>query len=182
MDVNMFSLLNSRPQRITYEKISGQDIVAPTSRTPVPFFVSHCRSTKVDLTPAKAAVVQIERCSEGTQVTVGAVVATVEIISCSDVTLVVRAPSEDSVAGTVTVDDSTDVSLDVPVGWTVYTTRCAKIKLHGESIIVDDSRLEQGLTPWRLRTSCSDGTWKTVRSNLYGDELEGEEEPETPVR
>ncbi|KAJ3178818.1 hypothetical protein HDU87_003373 [Geranomyces variabilis] len=168
MNVNMFALLNSRPQRVTYENLEdGREEIAAPSRSPVPFFITHCEKATIDLQPAKAAVVQVER-SHGTHVTVGVTVGVVEVISSQGVSIVVKSPA-DSV-GTVTVDDSTDITIEVPEGWTIYTTRCKNVAIHGD-IIVNDSSLEGGLTPFRLRTSSRNGVWTTVRSNLYGDEL-----------
>ncbi|KAJ3171650.1 hypothetical protein HDU88_007730 [Geranomyces variabilis] len=177
MNVNMFSLLNSRPQRVTYEKLEdGREELAAPSRLPVPFFITRCEKAMIDLQPAKAAVVQVER-SHGTHVTVGVTVGAVEVISSQNVSITVNSPA-DSV-GTVTVDDSTDIAIEVPQGWIIYTTRCKNVAIHGD-IILNDSSLEDGLTPFRLRTSARNGVWTTVRSNLYGDELQ--DSAEDPAR
>ncbi|KAI8917663.1 hypothetical protein DFJ77DRAFT_457236 [Powellomyces hirtus] len=179
MPLDMFALLNSRPARVTYEKLSSEEVVAAVSPRPVPFFVTQCSGTKLDLTAAKAAQVTIERCSDNTRVEIGSIVGTVEIISCSHVSIVVRA--EDRSVGTVTVDGSEDVSLQVPEGWTVYTTSCKNVFLGAGEILDDSGAGQDGNSPFRLKTVVTDGMMTTVVCNLYGDAI-APETSETPAR
>ncbi|KAJ3162015.1 hypothetical protein HDU86_005713 [Geranomyces michiganensis] len=168
MNESMFTLLSSRPQRITYENLQeGQEQIATPSRSPVPFFITRCGAAKIDLQPAKAAAVQIER-SSYTHITVGVTVGAIEVISSENVSVDVKSAADTE--GTVTVDDSTAIKIDVPLAWTIYTTRCKDVVVNGQQIF-SDSDLPDGLTPFRLRTAHTNGVWRTVQVNLYGDAL-----------
>ncbi|KAI8819149.1 uncharacterized protein EV422DRAFT_119394 [Fimicolochytrium jonesii] len=204
----MFALLNSRPQRRVYNGLDGQAITPeslntlsteqqqpPSQSTPAkppppsPYFISHCTSTTFDLPTHTATQITLERCSNGTAVDFARVLTTVDVIHCHDVRVTVR----NGAAGTVLLDECSDVVVSVPgvvdangvvgeggegSGWTIYTTRCSGVKI-GEYFVPGDVGGDAGdgdegenRRVWRLKTWVKDGMWTTARANLYGDVVE----------
>lgn len=198
----LFSLLATRPPRKTFENVTDASIHyydgasegaeaeanngKPLENTSSSVFMTQCISG-TEFTFRRLTNLVLERC-KGVTVHVDSVIASCELISCEDVTLIVHRR-----AGTLTLDACNKVKLafrqDVTAEeiadmtsspFTIYSTRpsCTDVSLELPDpttgnpqciAIIAAGEEEEGLPPCRWATTWTQGIVESLPCNSYGD-------------
>ncbi|CAN0017663.1 unnamed protein product [Ectocarpus sp. 6 AP-2014] len=149
---------NAAQRRRVVEKKHGETIDVPEGSG---LLVTGCSGCTINA-PGRSSSVTVERCDAGTTVNVGSVVASLEIIHCTDVQVSVAR------CRTITVDVSTDVTLTCkcqpPSGQEAEQQQQQQQQQQqrgGGEAKVQPSEAADEASAIRLFTSCSEGV--TVR-------------------
>ncbi|CAN0351540.1 unnamed protein product [Ectocarpus fasciculatus] len=145
---------NAAQRRRVVEKKHGETIDVPEGSG---LLVTGCSGCTINA-PGRSSSVTVERCDAGTRVNLGSVVASLEIIHCTNVQVSVAR------CRTITVDVSTDITLTCkcqPPPSGQQEAEEQQQQQQGEEAKVHPSEATDEAAAIRLFTSCSEGV--TVR-------------------